>query len=128
MEDKKATITYTVETEERNETATVLTKTTVTTEKEQAEIMYPMSMLHLFLTDEQIEKYGRCTDFSDREPSETHFHFSHETEFLETTNRAQTDWYNDGLPPVDCHVFFEDLSPEDQMKFAPEGWTPSAEK
>ena len=80
-----------------------------------------MAMLHDFLTDKQIATLGSAYDF---DPEDTHFHFEFGynddgTGMLESTNRLQTEWYNEGLPKKEQHVFFEDMTPRQQKRWLP---------
>lgn len=89
--------------------------------RELGQIIYPMSMLHDFLTDEEIKSLGVHYDF---DPEDTHFHFEWDynedgTGMLESTNRAQTEWFNDGLPKKHQHIFFEDMTPHQQKYWLP---------
>jgi len=89
--------------------------------REQGQIIYPMSMIHDFFNDEQIAKMSECYDFN---PNDTHFHFELDfngkgEDMLESTNHAQTEWYNNGLPTECQHVFFEDLTPTEQAEWLP---------
>lgn len=81
-----------------------------------------MSMLHDFFTDEEVAKLSENYQF---DPEDTHFHFELDnwnedgTGFLESTNRIQTAWFNDGQYKKDQHIFFEDMTPRQQKKWLP---------
>lgn len=87
-------------------------KTAVTYVHTLPQVVFPMSMLHQFLTDEQIARYSECYDFD--EASE-YFHFSHDNRMLESCNLDTVIWHNNGMPTTDWLVFYEHL-PENVQK------------
>ena len=79
-----------------------------------SQVVFPMSMLHLLLTDEQIARYSKSYDFDE---NAEFFHFSHDDRMLESSDFASIEWHNDGLPEVDWLVFYEHLPKEAQDDF-----------
>ena len=56
--------------------------------------IYPMSMLHEKLTEEQIKKFSKNYEFSKKDK---YFHCSVEEEFLESLNEEDIAYFNEGM-------------------------------
>lgn len=56
--------------------------------------IYPMSMLHEKLTEEQIKKFSKNYEFNE---GDKYFHFDTERELLESLNDEDVNFYNTNI-------------------------------